>query len=114
MSFELQIKEWIHLDNELKNMNEKVKQIREKKTSLNNNIMEYVSKNNLFHSNINISDGKVKFTQSNICNPLTFKYLEKCLGEIIRNEKQVSQIMDYIKTKREIKSIYEIKRFYNN
>lgn len=114
MSFDQYIKEWVVLDTQLKSLCDKVKEMREKKNSLNNKIFEHVSRNNLFHSNVNISDGKLKFTQSKVTNPLTFKYLEKCLGEVITNEKQVNQIMDYIKDKREVKSIYEIKRFYNN
>jgi hypothetical protein len=56
----------------------------------------------------------LKFAQSKVTNPLTFKYLEKCLGEVIRNENQVTQILDYVKKQREIKTIYEIKRFSNN
>lgn len=114
MGFDEQIKEWVHLDNQLKILNDKVKEIREKKTSLNNSIIEYASKNNIFHANINISDGKLKFAQSKVTNPLTFKYLEKCLGEVIRNENQVTQILDYVRKQREIKTIYEIKRFSNN
>jgi dihydroorotase len=45
---------------------------------------------------------------------LTFKYLEKTLGEIIKNESQVKLIMEHIKQKREIKVVPEIKRFSAN
>jgi hypothetical protein len=114
MNFDQQIKDWVQLDNQLKMLNEKVKEIRDKKNYLHNGIIDYVSKNDLLHSNIKIGDSKFKITNTNIANPLTFKYLEKCLGEVIRNEKQVTQIMDYVKSKREIKSIYEIKRYSNN
>jgi hypothetical protein len=43
--------------------------------------------------------------------PLTYKYLETSLGEIIKNETQVKQIINYLKEKREIKLVSEIKRF---
>lgn len=114
MSFDQQIKEWIQLDNQLKILSEKVKEIREKRHGLNNSIIEYISKNNSFNSNINIPDGKIKFIQANSATPLTFKYIEKCLGEVIRNNNQVKQIVDYIRSKREIKTSYEIKRISNN
>lgn len=114
MSFEQQIKEWISLDNQLKLLNEKVKEIREKRQVANNFIIEHISKNNNLKANINIPDGKLKFAQINSAAPLTFKYVEKCLGEVIRNENQVKQIIDYIRSKREIKSVFEIKRFSNN
>lgn len=114
MNFEEQIKEWVYIDNQLKILNDKIKSLREQKSKLNENIINYANKNNMFNSNIQISDGKLKFTNTKLQTPLTFKYLEKCLGDVIRNENQVKQIMDYVKAKREIKSISEIKRFSNN
>jgi dihydroorotase len=56
----------------------------------------------------------VKFANTKVIEPLTFRYLEKTLGEIIKNENQVKIIMDHIKQKREIKIVPEIKRFSNN
>jgi len=63
-------------------------------------------------STIQISDGKLKFVQLKETQPLTFKYLETCLKEIIKNEEQVNKIVDYIKNKREVKYVADIKRFY--
>ena len=114
MSFEQQIKEWVFIDNQLKILNDKVKSLREQKTKLNENIITYANRNDMLNSNIQISDGKLKFTNTKVPTPLSFKYLEKCLGEVIRNENQVKQIIDYVKSKREVKSISEIKRFSNN
>jgi len=113
MNFTNQIQQWVELDNELKNLNEKIKQIREKRNSLEKNIVNTATVNN--YSNIvNISDGKLKFTNTRIPEPLTFKYLEKTLKEIIKNESQANLIMEHIKLKREIKIVPEIKRFSNN
>lgn len=114
MNFEQQIKEWVFIDNQLKVLNDKVKSLREQKTKLNENIITYANRNDMLNSNIQISDGKLKFTNTKVPTPLSFKYLEKCLGEVIRNENQVKQIIDYVKSKREVKSISEIKRFSNN
>ena len=114
MNLDQQIKDWVQLDNQLKIWNEKVKELRDKRNLVHNGIIDYASKHDLLNSNIKIGDNKLKFNQTKITNPLTFKYLEKCLGEVIRNENQVTQIMDYIKSKREVKSIYEIKRYSNN
>jgi hypothetical protein len=46
--------------------------------------------------------------------PLTFKYLETCLREIIKNEEQVTKIVEYIKNKRDVSYSPEIKRLYKN
>uniref|UniRef100_A0A6C0EQS9 Uncharacterized protein n=1 Tax=viral metagenome TaxID=1070528 RepID=A0A6C0EQS9_9ZZZZ len=114
MSFENQIKEWVSIDNQLKNLNEKVKELREKRSSLENNITTYAFNNNLSKSTVHISDGKLKFSNTKITEPLTFKYLEKTLGEVINNESQVKIIIEHLKNKREVKIIQEIKRFSNN
>jgi hypothetical protein len=114
MSFENQIQQWVQLDNQLKDLNEKSKAIREKRNTLEENITNYASSNNLSNATINISDGKLKFVNTRVPETLTFKYLEKTLGEVIKNESQVKLIMEHIKLKRNIKNVSEIKRFSNN
>ena len=118
MSFEAkvtnEIQQWVQLDNQLKQINEKTKELREKRNLLEKNITTYASSNNLSNSTIQISDGKLKFSNTKVPEPLTFKYLEKTLDEVIKNENQVKLIMEHIRQKREIKVIPEIKRFSNN
>ena len=114
MSFENQIQQWVSLDNQLKQLNEKVKDLRDKRNNLEENITSYASENNLSNATVKISDGKLKFTNTKVQEPLTFKYLEKTLGEVIKNESQVKLIMDHLKQKRAVKIVPEIKRFSNN
>ena len=113
MNFENTIQQWVTLDNQLKQINEKTKELREKRNKLEENILQYASSNNLSQSVVNISDGKLKFTQTRVQEPLTFKYLERTLSEVIKNESQVKIIMEHIRQKRENKLVPEIKRFYN-
>ena len=114
MSFENQIQQWVQIDNQLKELNEKSKTLREKRNTLEENITNYVSSNNLSNATVNISDGKLKFVNTRVPETLTFKYLEKTLNEVIKNESQVKIIMEHIKQKRNIKIVPEIKRFSNN
>jgi DNA repair exonuclease SbcCD ATPase subunit len=114
MNFENQIKQWVQLDNQLKEINERAKELREKRNSLEKNITNYAVSNNLSNSMVQLGDGKLKFVNTKVPEPLTFKYLEKTLGEIIKNESQVQLIMEHIKQKREVKIVPEIKRFSNN
>ena len=114
MSFENQIQQWVSLDNQLKQLNEKVKELRDKRNNLENNITTYASENNLSNATVKISDGRLKFTNSKIPEPLTFKYLERTLGEVIKNESQVNLIMEHLKQKRAIKIVPEIKRISNS
>jgi hypothetical protein len=114
MSFEGQIQQWIQLDNQIKQINEKTKELRDRRNTLEQTITEYASSNNLSNATVKISDGKLKFVNNRIPEPLTFKYLEKTLGEVIKNESQVQLVMEHIKQKRAIKIVPEIKRFSNN
>ena len=114
MSFEKQIQQWVSVDNQLKQLNIQTKELREKRNDLEESIVTYANENNLSNATVKISDGKLKFTNARIAEPLTFKYLEKTLAEVIKSEAQVKQIMDHIKTKRTIKVVPEIKRFSNN
>jgi hypothetical protein len=114
ISFKTDIQQWVSIDNELKLLNNKIKELRDKKSKLSDNIIVYAGKNNYTNSTIQINDGKVKIVNTLIQPPLTFKYLHTTLGEIIKNEKQLDQIIHYIKEKREAKNIMEIKRFYNS
>ena len=114
MSFENQIQQWVHIDNQLKSVNEKVKELREKKKSISEKINNHIEENQLNNAAVKISDGQLKFVKIKETQPLTFKYLETCLSEIIKNEEQVKKIVEYIKNKREVKYIPEIKRFYYN
>ena len=107
------IQNWVELDNDLKKLNEKVKEIRTRKNDLEDKIMTYVEDNDMNNSVVNIADGKIKFCEVKQTSSLTLGFLEKCLSEVIANQSQVKQIVDYIKSKRETKIVPEIKRYYN-
>ena len=104
MNFEQEINEWINLDNEIKRLTEHITKLKDRKTNLHDKIISYAK-----HKKID----KLKYVLTNTFQPLTFTYVNKCLSEIIKNENQVKQIINYIKQKREIKVIEDIKRIYN-
>lgn len=113
-SFESEIKEWVSIDNQIKLLNERVKQLREKRNLLEGNLTKYAEKNDLYRSTIKISDGTLKFSNTKVTEPLTFKYLEKALKEIIPNETQAATILEHVKQKRQTKTVPEIKRYSTN
>lgn len=114
MSFENQIQQWVSIDNQIKELNEQLRQLRDQKNELNDTISTHVENSNLSNATVQISDGRIRFVKVKDTQPLTFKYLESCLRDIIKNEDQVNKILDYIKNKREVKYVSEIKRIYNN
>jgi hypothetical protein len=114
MSFEESIQKWVSLDNQLRSLQDKTKQIREDKNNIEDGIIKYVDTHNLQNSVVKISDDKLKFTMTKQTNPLTLKYVDECLGKCIKNPEQVKLIMNYIKESRNSKIIPDIKRFYAN
>lgn len=114
MSFEQNIQQWITVDNQIKQLTDKMKELRDTKNTLNDAIFTHVQNSNLSNATVQISDGKLKFIKTKDTQQLTFKYLETCLHEIIKNEEQANKIIEYIKNKRDVKYVSEIKRFYNN
>lgn len=114
MTFEQNIQQWIQLDNQIQMYNEKIKELRSKKNLIENHITSYAANNNMLNSSIKITDGKLKIVNTKVIPPLSFKYLEKSLGEIIKNKDQVNRIILHIRNNRDIRVIPEIKRLSNN
>jgi hypothetical protein len=113
MSLEENIKKWVSIDNQLKTLTEKTKEVRELKNNTEQVILDYVETKKMNNATINISDGKLRFVSTKQTAPLTLKYVEECLSNCIKNEEQVVTIMNYIKESREIKYVPDIKRTYN-
>jgi hypothetical protein len=114
MSFENNIKTWVLVDNEIKRINDKLKSLREQKNKLNADITSHITSNKMENSQVNIGDGRLKFTTVKIQQPLTFTYLEDTLSEIIKDKAHATAILNHLKNKRECKMVPEIKRYYNN
>mgnify|MGYP000636550095 CR=1 FL=1 len=114
MEFKEQIQQWVTIDNQLKIIGERMKELRDKKNEITDQINTHIETAELSNSVVKINDGQLKFIKVKETQPLTFKYLETCLSEIIKNEEQVKKIIEYVKNKREITYVSEIKRSYNN
>lgn len=114
MSFENKVQQWVHIDNELKKLNDHVRQLREQRNTLEANLTTYAKTNNMTNSTLQLNQDKLKFVETKVPEPLTYKYLEKTLGEIIKDETKVQLIMEHIKQKRAVKIVPEIKRFSIN
>ena len=110
--FQDSIKEWVSIDNNIKELNKQLKEYKQHRSTLVDNIITYANDNNIQHAEINISDGKLKFKNTKQVAPITLKYVKECLDHIINNEQTVETIMDYIKSNRGIKYVNDIKRYY--
>lgn len=112
-TFKKDIKEWVSIDNKMKVLNEEIRALRQSKSDVSDKINHYVEDNQLDASTISISDGRLKFVETKQIQPISMKFIEKCLSECIEDSSSVEQIMSYIKDSREYKTNKDIKRYYN-
>jgi spore germination protein YaaH len=103
------VRNWVVLDQQLHNIHEKTKELRELKTKATANICDYMKSNNIT-TNIGISNGELRVYDKKEYKPLTFTYVEKCLNEIIKDKNQIEYIMKYLKENRELNITQDIKR----
>jgi|TARA_E500000331_G_scaffold358396_1_gene424876 hypothetical protein len=106
------IKQWVSLDNKLKVLNEKCKEIREEKGDISDKINVFVENNNLEDNVVEITGGKLKFTKNKSQGAITYKFLEKCLAELFP-ENQIERIIEHVKNSRETKYEPDIKRYFS-
>ena len=106
------VKKWVYIDSQIKLINEKMHTLREEKSALNQDICTYLETHQMKHRKINIHDGNLKMHEKKEYTCLSFGFIEKCLKEIINDEKQIEFIIQYLKSKREMTLSTEIKRIY--
>ena len=111
MSLEENIKKWVVLDKKIKEITNNLKDLRTEKTKYNDSILTYVSNNNLENATVKITDGKLRFINTNYSQPLTYKYIFNCLNKYYKNDDEALDIINFIKSQREIKTLREIKRY---
>lgn len=111
MTLEEEVTRWLHLDNKLKQQNETIKELRESKNQIEGNIAEYANENNINNLSIKTNEGILKLVNVKTTSPLTFKYIEKCLSEILNDDEQIQHIINYLKEKRTITHNHSIKKF---
>ena len=113
-NFEDSVRKWVRLDDEVRRATEHMRQLREERNNVAESIHSYVNTNKLENAVINISDGRLRFVETQTTQTLTYKFLEKCLEEIIPNTESVTNILTYIKSKRYTKSAPDIKRYFSD
>lgn len=112
--FKMNIRQWVDLDNQHKQYNEILKEIREKKSTVLTNINDHVNTNKLQDAMVKISDGRIKFALVKNVRPLTLQYVKQCLSEKIENPETVDKLMNHIKSNRDYTYTEDIKRYYDN
>jgi len=110
MSLNETIAKWIDIDNKIQELNAEIKELKMNKNKLDIALTKYAKDNNMENSIIKVNNNKIKFSVTKTSEPITFKYLERNLCNIIKNENQLQKTINYLKDNREIKYNYSIKQ----
>ena len=114
-SLEQRIQRWVQLDNELKQLNERTRELRESRNVMESSILTHVAEHNLSHATVRIKDGTLKFA-FNVRQPpaLTLSFLNEALAECCPPQ-QAASIMQHVRAKRDAaaKLVPEIRRNSN-
>ena len=112
LSLEQRIQRWVQLDNQVKQINDAVRELRESRNDVESSILAHVADNNLSHATVRIKDGTLKFA-FNVKQPpaLTLAFLSEALAECCPPQ-QAAAIMQHIRAKRDAaaKLVPEIRR----
>lgn len=104
------IKEWIKLDNELKEIAKFTKDKRTRKKEVNETLMNLMRSKNI-HGFDTSKDGSIMYVQNKVKVPLNKKHLLQALATVFdNNEEKAEQVSNYILESREEKVREAIKR----
>tara|TARA_B100001059_G_C17778699_1_gene552808 strand:- start:79 stop:426 length:348 start_codon:yes stop_codon:yes gene_type:complete len=104
------IKEWIEIDDQLKVIQNSMKEFKLKKKTLSNNLLDIMKDNEIDCFDIN--SGKIVYCKTKTKAPINKKTLLETLEKYFKDRKDidVSAVSDFVLENREIKLQENIKR----
>jgi len=102
----------VSVDDEIERYSRALKQLREKRESILQNIKTEIDNKNLSDVEIQIKDkGSLQLYHYNQYQPLTYKYLEECMNNYFSlSTEEIKQFINYLKRKRHIERKFNIRK----
>ena len=103
------VKQWINIDNEIRQLQGAIKERRKQKKELTDNLVHTMKQNDI--DVFNIPDGELIYTKTRSKTPLSKKHLLLSLSQYFKNDKEmVERLGTFILDSRQIKEKEKIKR----
>lgn len=99
--FKKELSQWIALEERLKNQNKTANEIRKHKNVLEESLLEYMKKNNLGNTALNLGTMSVVPSKGSQLPPLNIDFIREVLIEILGNRETTEKIVSRIVRKRE-------------
>ena len=102
------VKKWFEIDEEIKTLQTKIKELKQTKKSLSVNVIDTMKSKNI--DVVETQNGKLIHSEKKVRESITKKYLEMCLNKFIKNQNVINDIIEYIYDSRQTKIVDNIKR----
>tara|TARA_B100000287_G_scaffold431795_1_gene489759 strand:- start:743 stop:1123 length:381 start_codon:yes stop_codon:yes gene_type:complete len=108
--FKENVKEWIGIDDEIAELNKKIKELKAKKNKqLEPKITLFMRQYNI--SDLNTDGGKLKCNERNTKKPLSKSLIKQSLSEFFKqDEEKVETVMEHMVSKQEVVKSYKLLR----
>ena len=105
------MKQWIQMDMKIAELFKSIREIREKKKAVEEQLVNYMASNELTNTSIKLLNQKVSYTQETSYSSLSFKFLDSVLLEYFKNDQdKVDEIILFIRDRRSKKMSTGLKR----
>ena len=109
--FKEKVKDWIHLDDDIKTLNNALKERKKKKNDLTPEILEFMEKFKI--KDMNTETGKLKYSETVVKKPMNKEYIRKKLVDFLKNTQKADEATNFLLEQRETKVNIKLKRINN-
>ena len=103
-----QIRNWVTIDTELKNLRKRVKELNVQKKDISNTLIDVMKQNEI--DTIDMNEGKLLYKKTSVKSAISKKHLLQCLHEFYKNDSDmVNEVTKHILESRETKVFESIK-----
>jgi hypothetical protein len=103
------IKEWMRIDNEIRNLNKEVRDRKTQQTNISKRLMTTMKDNNI--DEFNVKEGKLVYSKKQVKKPITKKYLTDVLLKYYDGDaEQATELNSFIDENREATTKESIRR----
>ena len=108
--FKEKVKKWLEYDDEIRILQNAIKDRRQKKNNLTPEVIEFMKNHEI--ADLNTKDGKIRCTVSNRKKTLTQKDIKHKLLGYFKNEDKGEKCVDYVFGNREMQEIMNLRRTF--
>ena len=102
---------WVKIDDDIRSLNQKIKDLKDEKKEFEVFILEYM--NTINENVINISDGKLRLNRSKTKAPLKEENIQSALLDITKDSNKALELTKYIFQSRPLRERVNLKRTKN-